>query len=161
MKNQQKEELKTDLLLKKFLKKSKEEILEIDNKIKTTNQLEEKHLLTETKLLKEKEIIKYKNLLKDKEINIVNIKQLEEKLVQPGLISTTKTALENQKIQAQNKTKNINEQITKKTNIINLQTNLNAIEKELQDPQISSELKQYLIKYKENTQTKITNLEQQ
>ncbi|GFZ75505.1 hypothetical protein HPP_4630 [Hydrangea phyllody phytoplasma] len=161
LKNQQKEELKTDLLLKKFLKKSKEEILEIDNKIKTTNQLEEKHLLTETKLLKEKEIIKYKNLLKDKEINIVNIKQLEEKLVQPGLISTTKTALENQKIQAQNKTKNINEQITKKTNIINLQTNLNAIEKELQDPQISSELKQYLIKYKENTQTKITNLEQQ
>ncbi|MGL9687644.1 MAG: hypothetical protein ACQBVK_02540, partial [Candidatus Phytoplasma sp. TWB_XP] len=60
MKNQQKEELKTDLLLKKFLKKTEEEILEIDNKIKTTNQLEEKHLLTETKLLKEKEIIKYK-----------------------------------------------------------------------------------------------------
>ncbi|MGL9688167.1 MAG: hypothetical protein ACQBVK_05515 [Candidatus Phytoplasma sp. TWB_XP] len=161
MKNQQKEELKTDLLLKKFLKKSEEEILEIDNKIKTTNQLEEKHLLTETKLLKEKEIIKYKNLLKDKEINIVNIKQLEEKLVQPDLINTTKTALENQKIQAQNKIKNINEQITKKTNTINLQTNLNAIEKELQDPQISSELKQYLIKYKENTETKITNLEQQ
>ncbi|GLH60990.1 hypothetical protein HGD80_02910 [Paulownia witches'-broom phytoplasma] len=161
MKNQQKEELKTDLLLKKFLKKSEEEILEIDNKIKTTNQLEEKHLLTETKLLKEKEIIKYKNLLKDKEINIVNIKQLEEKLVQPDLISTTKNALENQKIQAQNKIKNINEQITKKTNTINLQTNLNAIEKELQDPQISPELKKYLIKYKENTQTKITNLEQQ
>ncbi|MGL9687950.1 MAG: hypothetical protein ACQBVK_04285, partial [Candidatus Phytoplasma sp. TWB_XP] len=49
------------------------------------------------KLLKEKEIIKYKNLLKDKEVNIINVKQLEEKLVQPDLVSATKTALENQK----------------------------------------------------------------
>ncbi|MGL9687896.1 MAG: hypothetical protein ACQBVK_03965, partial [Candidatus Phytoplasma sp. TWB_XP] len=57
------------------------------------------------KLLKEKEIIKYKNLLKDKEVNIINVKQLEEKLVQPDLVSATKTALENQKIQTQNKTK--------------------------------------------------------
>ncbi|GLH60823.1 hypothetical protein [Paulownia witches'-broom phytoplasma] len=161
LKTQQKKELQIDLFLKKFLKKSEEEILEIDNKIKTTNQLEEKHSLTETKLLKEKEIIKYQKLLKDKELNIVNITQLDQKLVQPDLNSTTKTALENQKTQNQNNIKNINEQITKKVNLINLKTKKNVIEQELQDPQISSELKQYLIKYKENTEKQITNLETQ
>ncbi|MGL9687919.1 MAG: hypothetical protein ACQBVK_04100 [Candidatus Phytoplasma sp. TWB_XP] len=154
LKTQQKEELETDLLLKKFLKTSEVEILEMDDKIKITDQFEEKHLLTKTKLLKEKEIIKYKILLKDKELNIASIKEIEQKLIQPNLISATKTALENQKIQSQNKIKNINEQITKKINLINLQTKMTTIEKELQDPQIYSELKQYLNKYKENTEKK-------
>ncbi|WP_252861484.1 hypothetical protein [New Jersey aster yellows phytoplasma] len=81
--------------------------------------------------------------------------------MQSDLNSATKTALENQKTQNQNNIKNINEQITKKVNLINLKTKKNVIEQELQDPQISSELKQYLIKYKENTEKQITNLETQ